>query len=413
MNTVSPARLLEISAYWSFWEEPVSASVPRDIALPKTWRDSLALVVQGVRRCGKSTLLAQMIDRYRLNPRHCAFLNFEDPRLGQKIDDSLLDAWVAAFRAAHPRMRKAYFFLDEIQGVAGWQKWLRTQLDRPRDNYFVVTGSNAQLLSGELSGTLTGRHLTVELFPFDLGEFRQVRSRGRLEDYLETGGFPEPLLIESGLPGGGLRKGGDQLRQQYFADVIERDIRERVGARSAVGIKQVVQMAFESAGAELSLRRLAGAAGIAVDTVGGYLAACEAAYLLFSVPYFAFSERKRAARNRKYYPVDTGLRRMAVTRTGADRGKLLECAVYLELRRRGLRPAYWRGRGEVDFVVTTERGITPIQVSWGPPTDRHDRSLEEFYETFPQAGEALLVGPEEFEAGALANLEVAQDRTRR
>jgi predicted AAA+ superfamily ATPase len=122
------------------------------------------------------------------------------------------------------------------------------------------------------------------------------------------------------------------------------------------------------------------------------------------VPYFAFSDRKRSARNKKYYPIDTGLRRMAVTRTGADRGKLLECAVHLDLRRRGLKPAYWRGRGEVDFVVTTDRGITPIQVSWERSADRHHRALEEFYETFPQAREALLVGPVEFEAGALAEL---------
>ena len=394
LDTMDTERLLEITAYWSFWDEQVPASVPRDIALPERLRDSLALVVQGVRRCGKSTLLTQMLERYRLNPRHCAFLNFEDPRLGQKLDHTLLDAWVAAFRTVHPRLRKAYFFLDEIQCVAGREKWLRTQLERPKGNHFVVTGSNAQLLAGELSGVLTGRHLTVELFPFDLGEFRQVRSKGRLEDYLEAGGFPEPLLVDC----------GDRLRQQYFSDIIERDIRERVGARSAVAIKQVVQMAFESVGAELSLRRLASAAGIAVDTAAGYLAACEAAYLLFCVPYFAFSDRKRSARNRKYYPVDTGMRRMAVTRTGADRGKLLECAVHLELRRRGLRPAYWRGRGEVDFVVTTERDITPIQVSWDAPTDHHHRALEEFYETFPQAGEALLVGPAEFEAGALADL---------
>ena len=386
-------RLLEITAYWSFWEDQVPTTIPRDVALPARLRDSLALVVQGVRRCGKSTLLAQMISHYRLNPRHCAFLNFEDPRLGRQLDHSLLDAWVAAFRRTHPRLKKAYFFLDELQGVSGWEKWLCTQLERPKDNYFVVTGSNAQLLSGELSGVLTGRHLTIELYPFNLGEFRQVRPSGTLEDYLEAGGFPEPLLLDA----------GDRLRQQYFSDIIERDIRERVGARSTVAIKQVVQMAFESAGAELSLRRLAGAAGIAVDTAAGYLAACEAAYLVFSVPYFAFSDRKRAARNKKYYPIDTGLRRMVVTRTGADRGKLLECAVHLELRRRGLQPAYWRGQGEVDFVVTTDRGIIPIQVSWEPPTDRHHRALEEFYESFPQAQEALLVGPAEFEAGILAD----------
>jgi predicted AAA+ superfamily ATPase len=391
---VDADRLLEITAYWSFWQNPIPATIPRDVALPPRLSDSLALVVQGVRRCGKSTLLAQMIERYRLNPRHCAYLNFEDPRLGQQLDHSLLATWVAAFRKTRPRMKKAYFFLDEVQGVNGWEQWLRTQLERPRDNYFVVTGSNSRLLSGELSGVLTGRHLGLELFPFDLGEFRRVHPRGTLEDFLEAGGFPEPLLVDS----------GDRLRQQYFSDIVERDIRERVGARSAVAIKQIVQMAFEAAGAELSLRRLAGAAGVAVDTAAGYLAACEAAYLVFSVPYFAFSDRKRSARNKKYYPIDTGLRRMVVTRTGADRGKLLECAVHLALRRRGLKPAYWRGRGEVDFVVTTERGITPIQVGWERPTERHQRALEEFYETFPQAQEALLIGPAEFEAGALADL---------
>jgi hypothetical protein len=254
------------------------------------------------------------------------------------------------------------------------------------------------LLSGELASALTGRHLSLELFPFDLGEFRQVRPKGTLGEYLESGGFPEPLFLDN----------GDRLRQQYFADIIERDIRERVGARSAVAIKQLVQMAFESAGAELSLRRLAAAAGIAVDTTAGYLAACEAAYLIFSVPYFAFSERKRSARNKKYYPIDTGLRRMAVTLTGADRGKLLECVVHLELRRRGLKPSYWRGRGEVDFVVTTGRGIVPIQVSWESQADRHERALDEFYETFPQAQEALLVGPSEFEAGVLSELTPAR-----
>ena len=391
-------RLLEITAYWSFWDSQVAETIPRDVALPQRLRDSLALAVQGVRRCGKSTLLAQMMAHYRLNPRHCAFLNFEDPRLGQQLDHTLLDGWVAAFRSAHPRLKKAYFFLDEIQGVAGWERWLRTQLERPKDNYFVVTGSNAQLLSGELSGVLTGRHLTLELFPFDFSEFLQARRKGTLEDYLHDGGFPEPLFLDD----------GDRLRQQYFSDIIERDIRARVGARSAVAIKQVVQMTFESAGAELSLRRVAGAAGIAVATAATYLAACEAAYLVFSVPFFAFSDRKRAARNKKYYPVDTGLRRMVITRTGADRGKLLECAVHLELRRRGIRPAYWRGKGEVDFVVTTNRGIVPIQVSWEGPTDRHFRALEAFYESFPHAQEALMIGPAEFEAGALAGL--APDR---
>ena len=382
---------MEISAYWSFWDAPPPKSVPRDVELPAKLSDSLVLVVQGVRRCGKSTLLAQLIERYRLNPKHCAFMNFEDPRLGAGLDFALLDQWVSAFRKAHPRLKKAYFFLDEIQSVEGWQRWLRAQLERPKGNHFVITGSNAQLLSGELSTTLTGRHHTVELFPLDLTEYRRIRPRASLMSYLTDGGFPEPLLVDK----------GDRLRQQYFSDIIERDIRERVGARSAGPIKQVVHMAFESAGSELSLRRLAGAAGIAVETAAGYLDACESAYLVFGVPYFAYSERKRASRHKKYYPIDTGLRRMVVTRTGEDHGKLLECAVHVALRRRGVPVFYWRGKGEIDFVAETSQGIVPIQVSSEPISERHHRAVEEFYETFPHALEAQFVGPDEYERGVL------------
>ncbi|MDD9934117.1 MAG: DUF4143 domain-containing protein, partial [Myxococcales bacterium] len=174
-----------------------------------------------------------------------------------------------------------------------------------------------------------------------------------------------------------------------------------VGARSAGPIKQGVHMAFESAGSELSLRRLAGAAGIAVETAAGYLDACESAYLVFGVPYFAYSERKRASRNKKYYPIDTGLRRMVVTRTGEDHGKLLECAVHVALRRRGVPVFYWRGKGEIDFVAETSQGIVPIQVSSEPISERHHRAVEEFYETFPHALEAQFVGPDEYERGVL------------
>ena len=258
---------------------------------------------------------------------------------------------------------------------------------------FVVTGSNADLLRGEVSSVLTGRHLTVELYPFDLAERRLLDPDVHLADYVRDGGFPEPLVLSD----------GDRLRRQYFHDIVERDVRERLGARSSLAIQQVVQMAFESAGAEMSLRRIAGATGIAVDTAGSYLEACEAAYLLFSCPYFAFSERKRAARNRKYYPVDTGLRRVSVTRTGEDLGKSLECAVHLALRRRFGQVFYWRDGGEVDFVVRDGRRVVPVQITWDGPMERHHQALQAFYERFPQADEAIFVTADSFET-ALADL---------
>lgn len=381
--------LLAIARSWSFWDRPPPASTPRRVELPEQLTDTRCLVVQGVRRCGKSTLLAQLMGRYGLEPARCAFLNFEDPRLSRQLGWETLERLVAAFRARHGDDGPLYFFLDEIQGVEGWQRWLRTQLERPRGNVYSITGSNAHLLSGELSSVLTGRHLTVELFPFDLAEVRAVRPKTTVRDYLRAGGFPEPLSAG---------RDADPLLRQYFHDIVERDVRERVAARSSLPVRQVAQMVLESMGSELSLRRVAAATGVAVDTAGAYVDACEAAYLLFPVPWFAFSERKRAARNRKYYPVDTALRRLVVTATGDDLGKSLECAVHLALRRRfGPNVYYWRGRGEVDFVVSAEGRVVPLQVTWDAPEERHHAALDAFYEEFPQAEEAVFVTAATFE----------------
>ena len=379
-------EILEVARDWSYWDRPVPTTVPRSADLPIELTDRVALAIQGVRRCGKSTLLQQLVGHYNLNPMHCAFVNFEDPRLSLSLSHETLDALVGAFRALHPD-DELTFFLDEVHGVIGWERWLRAQLERPRNHRFVITGSNSTLLSGELSSVLTGRHLTIELFPFDLDEVRLQRPDATVESYLRDGGFPGPLQAAD----------GERLLRQYFHDIAERDIRERVGARSSLPIRQLVQMTFETAGSELSLRRVAGAVGIAVDTAASYLDACEAAYLLFSCPYFAYSERKRANRNRKYYPIDTGLRRLVVTPTSQDLGKSLECATFLSLRRQFSDVFYWRDKGEVDFVVLSNGEAVPIQVTWDEPEDRHQRALEAFYEQFPHAGEARFVNHENFE----------------
>jgi hypothetical protein len=383
--------LLALAAGWSFWDRPVPPTVQRDVDLPHVLSERTALVVQGVRRAGKSTLMQQMVAHYGLDPGRCVFLNFEDPRLANALTHDTLEDLVTAFRARHPEGPLA-FFLDEIQWVDGWQRWLRTKLERPQNNLFVITGSNAHLLSGELGSSLTGRHVVVELFPFSFDEAQCARPGLELASYLTAGGFPEPLLAAD-------VSDGDRLRRQYFHDIVERDVRERVAARSSLPLRQLVQMVFESAGSESSMRRLAGVTGVAVETTQSHLEACEAAYLLFGVPFFAYSERIRATHKKKFYPIDTGLRRVAVTRTGADLGKHLECATFLALRRRFAHVSYWRGRGEVDFVVQNAQGApVPVQVSWGGPLERHHRALDAFYEQFPQAAEAVFVDEHTFPA---------------
>ena len=384
---------LDIADTWSFWDRSPPPSIPRAVELPRLLSNRIALVIQGVRRSGKSTLLTQLIKRYQLDRRDCLFVNFEDPRLAGCLSFETLELLTRAFGELRGAAETLTVFLDEIQWVDGWERWLRTKLERPGRNRFVVSGSNAHLLSGELSSVLTGRHITVELFPFDFSEFRSVHPDADLPEYLHRGGFPEPITSDE----------ADLLLRQYFVDILQRDVRERVGARSSLALRQIVQMVFESAGSELSLRRIAAASGVAVETVSAYLDACEQAYLLFQCPWFAFSERKRSQRNRKYYPVDTALRRVAVTRTGGDAGKALECATFIELKKRFRDVFYWRGAGEVDFVIQTGGRPTPIQVTVEGAEERHRRALDDFYEAFPHATEAVMVTMEDF-PGVLAKL---------
>lgn len=384
---------MAIAADWSFWERPLPETVRRDVELPQTLEPRVALVLQGVRRCGKSTLMQQMVEHYKLDPTRCAFLNFEDPRLASHLTWETLEAFVQQFRATHAQGKRKVptslvFFLDEIQWVDGWQRWLRSKLDRPDGSVFVVTGSNAHLLAGKLGSTLTGRHLDLELMPFSLAEAQRAVRGLTLAEWLVRGGFPEPLRSAD----------GDRLLQQYLFDIVERDVRERVGARSSLPLRRLVQTVFESAGSELSMRRLAGSLGVAVETTQSYVEACEAAYLVLGCPFFAYSERQRASRNRKFYPIDTGLRRVSVTKTGRDLGKHLECATFLALRRHVDAVSYWRGRGEVDFVVQQNGGAPiPVQVSWDGPQERHHLALEAFYEQFPHAAEAMFVDAGSFE----------------
>jgi uncharacterized protein len=377
--------LLDIARDWSYWDRAPAASTARKLDLPAELRSELALVIQGVRRCGKSTLLSQMPKRYRLDRQKCLFVNFEDPRLSGSLDAAMLRAMVDAFDAW--RGKGCTFFFDEVQVVEGWQAFLRSELDRKTGRTFVVTGSNAHLLSGEVASKLTGRNLKVELYPFDLDEYRSLKPKASVENYLHDGGFPGPLATED----------ADRLRASYFNDIVERDVRERVAARSSQPLRRLAQLLFESAGSELSLRRAAAALGVAVDTVSLYVDAIEDAYLAFACPFFSWSERKRSVRNKKWYPVDPGLRRVVVTQTGKDLGKSLECAVYLSLRRKFGEVSYWRGRGEVDFVVLRDGKPLPVQVAWKGPEPRHERALEEFYGEHAGAQEALFVTASTFE----------------
>lgn len=338
-----------------------------------------ALVLSGIRRCGKSTLLRQAMKKTaeektaakkgktgkpgkneadetgKTKAVNAYYFNFEDSRaVGFKVSDfqKLDDVFHEEFGDS-----EQYFF-DEIQNAEKWELFVRSGLDRKKR--FLITGSNASLLSRELGTRLTGRHLNRELYPFSYGEFlaftRKKPGRESFDEYLTAGGFPEFLAQRK-----------TEVLQQLFNDVIARDVVVRYKLRSAKIVKEMALFLISNAGKEFSYNGLAKTFGLgSANSAVAFVSHLEDCYLLFTVPKFDYSLKKQLVNPKKVYAVDNGLVAANSASFSVDKGRALENQVFLDLKRAGKEVYYFKGSNgskECDFVVKEKNKITAaIQV---------------------------------------------------
>ncbi|MEY2428275.1 MAG: uncharacterized protein QOJ40_1160 [Verrucomicrobiota bacterium] len=304
-------------------------------------RSSQAMVLTGVRRCGKSTLLAQLMRREH-SPFYC---NFEDTRLfgmGPQDFSTFLSVLDELAGSRQP------LFLDEVQEVEQWQRLVRALLDRGRA--VCVTGSNASLLGRELGAKLTGRHLSFEVFPFSYNEYlayvgKQPGAQS-LRAYLDDGGFPVFL-----------RERNDLALQELLRDVVQRDVAARHRLRETRHVMNLLLFLLANTGQSVSFQRLTKGLGVpTVAQTSRYVEFLQDAYLVFAVAKFSSSFKQRVVAPAKYYAIDNGLRRSNSPQNQPDLGHRLENAVALRLRRR-TRQLYYAGERdlwECDFVTSDE-----------------------------------------------------------
>jgi predicted AAA+ superfamily ATPase len=316
---------------------------------------SHALIVSGIRRCGKSTLLFQLLkEKYP----EAFYLNFEDTRL-------------------YEFEKKDFARLDKIQIVDGWERYVRQKLD---ENYrIVITGSNASLLSKELGTKLTGRQITKELFPFSYREFNQFRqlksSADSVQQYLKIGGFPE--FVKQGL---------NEILNHVFDDILIRDIAVRYGLREVKTLQRLALYLISNVGNLITANRLKSMFEVgSTNTITEYLAHLEDSYLFQLVPKFSYSQRKQLVNPRKVYAIDTG---MITVNSGSftdDDGRKLENLVYLHLRRHYREIYYFSERKECDFVVFKNGvPVEAIQVCFDLNADNLDREVDGLLEALTE-----------------------------
>ena len=358
-------------------------------------------VLVGVRRCGKSSLLALLANRLRGRgvPDRCIVqLKLDGYDVPLNPDARWLDVQIRLRLADVAADETAYVLLDEVQEVAGWEDVVRRVNTLPNVQVFIA-GSNARVLSGELATLLAGRYVEIPVYPLGFEEYISFAkafgwdvesSEGLLSDYVTFGGMPALFAYARGDVGA-----YERVLSGIFDTVILKDVVGRSHVKDVDLLEKVVRYVFSTSGNLFSTKRVVDALASAgrkasQETVDNYLAALVNAKVMTACEQQGLAGKEVLRPQRKFYPMDNGLRNLTIgfNRT-RDTGYQLEAVVFNELVRRG-----WKAgvgaltAGEVDFVATRRDERLYIQVCQSVLDEttfaREVASLEAIQDSFPK-----------------------------
>lgn len=345
---------------------------------------ALIKVIQGVRRCGKSTLCYQL-----LKDKNFAYVNFDDERLAS-LETEDLNKVLESFYEIYEKFE--FILLDEVQNVYGWELFVN-RLKRQGLNV-VLTGSNARLLSKELSTHLTGRHIPLELFPFSFREFLKYRGlefnikslttedkgliKNKFNEYAQKGGFPEALK-ESVI--------AETYLRSLYSTIINKDVVLRNKVKYVKTLKDIASYLISNHSCQMSFNKIKNVFGLrSTHTALNYVSYLEESYLFFFLKRLSYKHKESLIANRKNYVIDTGLINALSVKFSQNKGRLYENIAAIELlRKKSLKDSdifYWQDihKNEVDFVIKQGMKTSQlIQVCYDPSDlvtkERETRSL--------------------------------------
>jgi len=372
--------ILTVLEDWNCWSKPFKESFKRagyedEVAKKATTKE--IIFVKGVRRSGKSTILRNHIENLiaqGVSKNQILFVNLEDPRFAPYLSLELLEEIKEAYLYYLDPKKKPYIFLDEVQNIEGFEKWLLKEYEL-ESAYLFATGSNSKLLSKEIGSSLSGRYLGVEVSPLSFSEFltfkglnisspyeliTQKQKVERLfEEFITYGGFPQVVLTEdSSLKEAELKS--------YFDSILLRDIVARYKLNDFRSLEKLSILLLSSIANPMSLTKIKNRLAVSFEMTNRYVEYLENTYMIQTIPLFDWSLQKQFNNPRKVYSVDTGLSKRVSFEVGKRTGDLLENIVYLELKRRFEEIYYFKTAQnyEVDFLVKERESIIYlIQVS--------------------------------------------------
>ena len=331
----------------------------RDIYLNKlvNFKDKpLIKVITGIRRCGKSTLL-DLFEEYLLNngikKENIIHMNFEDLLYDEIKDYKDLNKYIKEKILDND---KKYIILDEIQQISNWEKAINSFLITLNCDIYI-TGSNAYLLSSEISTLLSGRYVEIKMLPLSFKEyleFNNYNTKENLEehfnDYLLYGGLPIVSYVHD-------KSAIRNILSGIFNTVIIKDVSKRNAIRDITLLENLIRYIAQNVGSPISSRNISNylnSAGrkTSTETIDNYLKMLENAFIIYKANRFDIKGKMYLKTLEKYYIVDTGIRNELLSFKDGDYGHMLENLIYIELLRRGYDVAVGKiDNLEVDFVA--------------------------------------------------------------
>lgn len=374
--------LLQVLKQWNLREKTIDTGILRghyiQMIYPYLERKEV-IVLKGIRRSGKSTLLRQLmleLTKRGVGKNQLLYLNLEDYNFANDLQLNLFDQVLEVYKKYSKNKKQIYFFIDEIQKITHWETWIRTQYDQGEPIKFIITGSSASLLSKELSTILTGRNISFQVTPLSFKEFLTFTRSGKLEEYMTYGGFPE-VVLESA------PEKKRMLLQQYFEDIIHKDIIDRYTIRNAKQVFEIARYLVGTSGAKVSFNKLSKVFGLSKDTIALYVSYMLDAFLLCEVTYFSYSARTKhdVTKLSKFYALDTGLIYAMSFSWSQNSGQFFENAVFIKLYENRKEISYWSElKSEVDFIVDNQ-AINVTSTDQIPA--REMQGLQEFQKNRP------------------------------
>jgi len=353
-------------------------TVPRGMYIErinKLWDIRHAIILSGVRRAGKSTIMHQLMEhlivKKGIPAKNVVYLFLEDILVQQYLTQGwkLLEDLFSYYMETYNPQGKVYIFLDEIQGIKDFNRWISSKYERRDPIKFILSGSRRSLVDSESATVLTGRNVQIDVYPFNFYEYLQIKGiliRGEatlpsfiranihqqsnilhhLGNYLKEGGYPELVLSEND----DVKR---TLASNYYRDTVTRDVVIPNSIRNQQEVEILGLQIMSDFTKMHTYSSLSRPQKISAETAKSYVEFFQRAYLFFESKHFSYKtkETQDVQKARKIYVVDNGLRNYNVPLLRPDIGQCAENVVYMELIKQSKAIFYWKGKKEIDFVV--------------------------------------------------------------